>query len=164
MTGIEDKNTKNSIQSKNYPKSKTLRELEKLDIDCLVYCYKAKCTMQWVEEDIRKDVRRLKIQHQLSQLTLRLSLVRLFEPTTCGLNLKRFSTAPQELSRPGRNANCRLSRKDEEKGKKMYNYLYFLRVTIEQYHNYQCYPIVRKHTSRDSLYIHKNLSQATIQE
>ena len=31
--GIKDKNTKNSIKSKNYPKSKTLRELEKLDID-----------------------------------------------------------------------------------------------------------------------------------
>ena len=33
VMGIEDKNTKNSIKSKNYPKSKTLRELEKLDID-----------------------------------------------------------------------------------------------------------------------------------
>ena len=35
--GIEDKNTKNSIKSKNYPKSKTLRELKKLDIDWLIY-------------------------------------------------------------------------------------------------------------------------------
>ena len=33
ITGIQDKNTKNSIKSNNYPKSKTLRELEKLDID-----------------------------------------------------------------------------------------------------------------------------------
>ena len=33
ITGIQDKNTKNSIKSKNYPKSKTLKELEKLDID-----------------------------------------------------------------------------------------------------------------------------------
>ena len=57
--GIEDKNTKNSIKSKNYPESKTLRELEKLDIDWLVYCYKAKCTMQWAEEYIRKDVCKL---------------------------------------------------------------------------------------------------------
>ena len=35
--GIQDKNMKNSIKSKNYPKSKTLREFEKLDIDWLVY-------------------------------------------------------------------------------------------------------------------------------
>ena len=33
VMGIEDKNTKNSTKSKNYQKSKTLRELEKLDID-----------------------------------------------------------------------------------------------------------------------------------
>ena len=31
--GIEDKNKKNSIRSKNHPKSKTLRELERVDID-----------------------------------------------------------------------------------------------------------------------------------
>ena len=37
--GTQDKTTKNSIKSKNYPKSKTLRELEKFDIDLLVYCY-----------------------------------------------------------------------------------------------------------------------------
>ena len=30
---IQDKNKKNSIKSKNYPKKKTLRELEKLEID-----------------------------------------------------------------------------------------------------------------------------------
>ena len=47
--GIQDKNTKNSIK----------RELKKLDINWLVYCYKAKCTVQWVEEHIRKDVCRL---------------------------------------------------------------------------------------------------------
>ena len=28
----------------------------KLDFDWLVYCYKAKCTMEWAEEHIRKDV------------------------------------------------------------------------------------------------------------
>ena len=53
------KNTKNSIKSKNYLKSKTLREPENLDIDWLVYCYKAKCTVPWAEEHIRKDVCRL---------------------------------------------------------------------------------------------------------
>ena len=51
---IQDKSKKSSIKSKNYPKSKTLRELEELDIDWLVYCYKAKCTVQWTEEHIRK--------------------------------------------------------------------------------------------------------------
>ena len=30
IMGIQDKNTKNSIKSENYPKSKTLRELENL--------------------------------------------------------------------------------------------------------------------------------------
>ena len=57
--GIQDKNMKNIIKSNNYPKSKIPRELEKLDIDWLVYCYKAKCTVQWAEEYIRKDVCRL---------------------------------------------------------------------------------------------------------
>ena len=57
--GIQDKNTKNSIKSKNFHKSKTLREFEKLYIDWLVYCYKAMCTVQWAEETIRKDVCRL---------------------------------------------------------------------------------------------------------
>ena len=47
------------IKSKSYPKRKTLRELEKLEIDWLVYCYKAKCTVQWAEEHIRKDVCKL---------------------------------------------------------------------------------------------------------
>ena len=56
---IQDKNMRNSIKSKNHLKSKTMRELEKLDIDWLVYCYGAKCTMQWAEEHIRKDVCRL---------------------------------------------------------------------------------------------------------
>ena len=57
--GIQDKNTKNSIKSKNYPKSKTLKEFEKLYIDWLVYCYEGKCIVQWAEENIRKDVCRL---------------------------------------------------------------------------------------------------------
>ena len=38
---IQDKNMKNNIKSKNYLKRKTLRELEKLEIDWLVYSYKA---------------------------------------------------------------------------------------------------------------------------
>ena len=57
--GIQDKNTKNSIKSNNYHTSKTLREFEKLYIDWLVYCYKAKCTVQWAEENIIRDVCRL---------------------------------------------------------------------------------------------------------
>ena len=60
--GIQDKNTKNSIKSKNYHKSKTLWEFEKRYIDWLVYCYEAKCTMQWTEETIRKDVCRLNLK------------------------------------------------------------------------------------------------------
>ena len=58
ITGIQDKNIKNSmkLKSKNYHKP---REFEKLYIDWLVYCYKAKCTMQGVEQNIRKDVCRL---------------------------------------------------------------------------------------------------------
>ena len=56
--GIQDKSTKNSIKSKDYPKSKTLRELEKFDIDC----YKAKCTVQWVEEHIGKNRCRLNLK------------------------------------------------------------------------------------------------------
>ena len=31
--GIQGKNTNNNIKSKNYPKSKTLREFEKFNID-----------------------------------------------------------------------------------------------------------------------------------
>ena len=57
--GIQDKNTKNSMKSKNYPKSKTLGKVQRLDIDLLVYYYKPTCTVQWAEEDIRKDVCRL---------------------------------------------------------------------------------------------------------
>ena len=57
--GIQDENMKNSIKSKSHPRSKILRELEKYDTDWLVYCYKAKCTMEWAEEHIRKDVCRL---------------------------------------------------------------------------------------------------------
>ena len=57
--GIQDRSTKNSIKSKNYLKSKTLRKLEKFNTDWLVYCYKDKCTVQWAEEHIRKDIRRL---------------------------------------------------------------------------------------------------------
>ena len=43
----------------NYSKRETLRELEKRDINWLVNCYKAKCTVQWAEEHIRKDICRL---------------------------------------------------------------------------------------------------------
>ena len=54
--GIQDKNTKNSLKSKNHHTSKTLREFETLYIDWLVYCYKAMCIVHWVEENIEKDV------------------------------------------------------------------------------------------------------------
>ena len=54
--GIQYKHTKNSIKPKNYPKSKTLKVLNKLDIDWLVAFNKAKCTLQWADEHIRKDV------------------------------------------------------------------------------------------------------------
>ena len=57
--GIQHKNTKNSIKPKNYPKSKALRALNKLDIDWLVAFYKGKCAVQWVDEHISKDVCRL---------------------------------------------------------------------------------------------------------
>ena len=54
--GIQDKNSKNSIKSKNHHTRKTLREFETLYIDRLVYCYKVKCIMHWVEENIGKDI------------------------------------------------------------------------------------------------------------
>ena len=73
--GIQDKNSKNSVKSKNYPKSKTLRELKKLDIDWLVYYHKAKFTVQWVEEHIGKDVCRLNSKLASITVTLKLSLV-----------------------------------------------------------------------------------------
>ena len=57
--GIQYKNTKNNIKPDNYPKSETLRVLNKLNIDWLVAFYKAKCTVQWADEHIRKDVCRL---------------------------------------------------------------------------------------------------------
>ena len=57
--GIQDKTTKNCLKSKNYQKSKTLRELKNFDIDWPVYCYKDKCAVRWAEEHIRNDVCRL---------------------------------------------------------------------------------------------------------
>ena len=59
IMGIQDKNTKNNIKSKNYPKIKTLRELEEFDINQLVYCYKTKRTVWWAEEHTRRDVCKL---------------------------------------------------------------------------------------------------------
>ena len=49
------------MTSKNYPKSKTLKELEKLDIDWLECCYEAKCTLaeehiKWAEEHIKMNI------------------------------------------------------------------------------------------------------------
>ena len=76
IMGIQDKNTKNSIRSKKYPKSRTLREPEKFEIDWLVNCHKATCTLQWTEGHIRKYIfiNSLTIQNEPPQLTLRLEL------------------------------------------------------------------------------------------
>ena len=47
---IQDKSTKNIIKSKDYPKSKILRELDKLDTDGLLYCNEAMYTMLLLTE------------------------------------------------------------------------------------------------------------------
>ena len=44
---MQDKNMKNNIKSQSYPKSETVRDLEK-------YCYKAKCIVRWAEEHTKK--------------------------------------------------------------------------------------------------------------
>ena len=76
IMGIQDKNTKNSIKSKNYPKSKTLRELENstsinwyIVIKPSVPCSERKSTSEKMSVD--------SIQTSPSQLALKLSLVRL---------------------------------------------------------------------------------------
>ena len=56
--GIQDKNTKNSIKSKNYPKSKTLRKLEKSDIDWYVVIKPSVPRSGW-KSTSEKDVCRL---------------------------------------------------------------------------------------------------------
>ena len=71
---IQDKNMKNTIKSKNYPERKTLGELKNLEIDWLVYCYKAKRTVQWAEEHIKKDICWLNLK-LAPHLTLKLRLV-----------------------------------------------------------------------------------------
>ena len=57
--GIQGSKTKNNIKSKNYSTSKNTEGARKNDIDWLVFCTKAKYTVQWVEEYIKKDVCRL---------------------------------------------------------------------------------------------------------
>ena len=52
IMGIQNKNMKNSIKSRTYHKSKTLFEFEKLDIDWVAYCQKAKNTVHLAEENI----------------------------------------------------------------------------------------------------------------
>ena len=73
---IQDKNTRNSIRSRNYPKSKTLRELENLTlIDWYIVmkpsvpCSGQKSTSEKMSVD--------SFQNWPPQLTLKLSLVRL---------------------------------------------------------------------------------------
>ena len=76
MMGVQEKNAKNSIKSKNYPKSKTLRKLEKLTltgwhivIKPSEPCSGRKSTSEKMFIDL--------IQNWPAQLTLKLSLVRL---------------------------------------------------------------------------------------
>ena len=76
MMGVQDKNAKNGIKSKNYPKSKTLRKLEKLTligwhivIKPSEPCSGRKSTSEKMFIDL--------IQNWPAQLTLKLSLVRL---------------------------------------------------------------------------------------
>ena len=47
---MQDQSTKNIIKLKNYPKSKILRELEKLDTDGPLNCYEAMYTMLLLTE------------------------------------------------------------------------------------------------------------------
>ena len=49
--GIQDQNTENSIKSVNYLKSKKLREIIEIDIDCLAYSYKAKSISEKMSVD-----------------------------------------------------------------------------------------------------------------
>ena len=77
VKGIEDKNTKNSIKSKNYHKSKRLENLPLIDwyivIKPSVLCSGRKRTSEKMSVD--------SIQHQPPQLKLKLSLVRLTDHT-----------------------------------------------------------------------------------
>ena len=72
---IQDENTKNSIKSKNYLESKTIRELKKLDIDWynvikpIVRCSGRTSTSEKMSVG--------SIQNQTPQLTLKLSLFKL---------------------------------------------------------------------------------------
>ena len=75
MMGIQDKNTKNSMKSKNYHKSKALKEFEKLYMDWLVYCYKVKCTVYWDGREYQK--RCLWAQIKISLHNKHFNLVRL---------------------------------------------------------------------------------------
>ena len=73
------KPTKNGIKPKNYPKKENT-EGDRKTWD--VYCYKAKCTMQWAEAHNRK-MSVDSIQNWPPQLTLKLSLVILVFDLRC---------------------------------------------------------------------------------
>ena len=66
--GIQYKNTKNSKKQRIIRKYNTVRVFNKLDIDWLVAFYKAKCTVQWADEHIIKDVCRLDSSTHLNSL------------------------------------------------------------------------------------------------
>ena len=76
--GMQNKNTKNSITSKNNPKSKTLRELEKVDIDdwYIVIKLNVPCSGR---KSTSEKMSVYSIQSYPLQLTLKLSLVRLWK-------------------------------------------------------------------------------------
>ena len=57
--GIQDKNTKNSIKSNNYPKRKTMSELENLRLIDWYIVIKPSLPCSGRKEHIRKDVCRL---------------------------------------------------------------------------------------------------------
>ena len=76
--GIQDKNTKTSIKSKSYPKRETLRELKNLTlIDW--YSYKAKCVTCSGRKSTSEKKSVDSIQDQPTQLTIKLSLIRLIK-------------------------------------------------------------------------------------
>ena len=69
------RNRTNSIKFKNFPRSTTPRELEKFDIDWLVYFHRTKCTMQGESISEKTPVRL--VQNWPPQFGVKLSLVRL---------------------------------------------------------------------------------------
>ena len=74
--GIQNKDIKNSTKSKNYTKSKTLSEIEKLDIDWLVYIVIKPSVPCSARKSTSEKMSVNSIQNWPPQLTLKLVLVR----------------------------------------------------------------------------------------